>query len=392
MRRFAALMAIMIVLLCGCARATEPAKPPPDEIRGVWISYLDLSMEKESDKSAQAFRKKAQIMLHNLSESGFNTVFLQVRPFGDALYASDLFSYSKILTGEPGKDPGYDPLKIFCTFARKEGLSLHAWINPFRVCPQEQLKQRPPWDEIQKLQKEDPSLFFETDGILYLNPAAVQTRRLLLRGVRELLEHYSVDGVHIDDYFYPSTDPQIDVREYSAYHDAGGTKNLADWRRESINIFVSQLYAIVKSFGQEKIFSISPAVRIAYDRDMLFADVQRWGANDGYCDWLIPQLYVGFRHTSAPFEKMLEQWSSAVSAPHVRLLTGLAAYKCGQSDPYAGAGQNEWIEHTDILPRQIDLSRRTARYAGFVLFAYGNLFGSESNAQRRISVPDLIFT
>ncbi len=374
MRRLIAAALILLLLLDGCTRGAGAGEAAPNEIRAVWISYIDLSMEKEKDRSESAFRKKAKNMLHRLADNGYNTVFLHVRPFGDALYRSDLFSFSRILTGMTGEDPLYDPLSVFCSLAALRGIAVHGWINPFRVCAEKELLARPEWDRMRRLYISKPSAFCEVNGTLYLDPAAQQTRRLLLDCVRELMKNYPLDGIHIDDYFYPTTNIKIDNAEYTAYRDAGGESTLSDWRRCVINTFVSQMYCTVKSFGNNKIFSISPALRIDKNKETLYADVARWGACSGYCDWLIPQLYVGFRHEKYPFDDLLLQWRSLVKSDSVRLLAGLAAYKTGQTDPYAGSGREEWIRDTDILSRQIARVRETDGYSGFVLFSFYNIF------------------
>ena len=374
MRRFAAIILILLLALGGCAKESETTKENADEVRAVWISYIDLSMENEKDKSEEAFRNKAKNMIRNLADSGYNTVFLHVRPFGDALYPSKLFAFSKILTGTSGEDPQYDPLEVFCTLASARSIAVHAWINPFRVCPRSDLLDRPAWDRIRKLYIEEPALLTEVDGILYLDPASTQTRRLLLDGARELLENYPIAGVHIDDYFYPTVKPEIDRAEYDAYRASGGEADLGDWRRSVINTCVSQLYDTVKCFGKDKIFSVSPALRIEANRDTMYADVERWGAYSGYCDWLIPQLYVGFEHEKYPFADMLRQWRALVKTDSVRLIAGLPAYKREQADAYAGTGSEEWVRDADVLSRQIALVRKTHGYDGFAIFSYDSIF------------------
>lgn len=345
---------------------TEP-KPVFEEIRAVWISFSELSMREEPDQTENAFRQKAKTMVENIAKNKMNTVFLHVRPCSDAFYRSEIYPFSSYLTGAEGKDPGYDPLAVFCDYANEYNLSVHAWINPFRICSEENFNNRAPNNPALQM----PESIVRVNGGVYYNPADPAVHALIVSGVRELLQNYPIDGIHIDDYFYPSTDESIDRTFFSAQSE----KPLDEWRRDTVSAFVQSLYKTVKSFGKEKIFSISPAVDIRRNENELYADVTRWAQNDGYCDWLIPQLYVGFEHETFPFEQMTTDWNALTTAQTVKLLFGLSVYKCGDTDKYAGSGCTEWTENSDILSRQLRCIRSFSRYGGFALFSYSYAFG-----------------
>ena len=197
--------------------------------------------------------------------------------------------------------------------------------------------------------------------------------------MREILDNYDVDGIHIDDYFYPSADEKIDKKQFEQYVSSGGEKSLGDWRRDSVSAFAAGLYSLVKSYGEDKIFSISPAGNLNGNSGKLFADVSLWLSCAGYADIIIPQLYFGFENSSMPFEKTAEQWSRAATNDCVRIVWGLAPYKCGKTDKNAGAGEEEWVENDDILSRQLECVRALDRYDGFALFSYSYIFQQKSN-------------
>ena len=366
------------------SQPTTEAVPAREEIRAVWISFTELSMLEEDDRSENAFRKKAKTMVRHMADNKMNTVFLHVRPCSDAFYRSEIYPFSSYLTGTEGKDPGYDPLDIFCEYASEAGLSVHAWINPFRICSAENMDKRAQSNPALQM----PESVVTVRGGVYYNPADPAVHELILSGVRELLQNYPIDGIHIDDYFYPSTDDFIDAELFSKQTQLP----LDEWRRDTISAFVHALYSTVKSYGTEKIFSISPAVDIERNTNELYADVTRWAQEPGYCDWIIPQLYVGFEHETFPFAQAADEWNALVQAENVRLLFGLSVYKCGDTDSYAGTGQKEWTEKTDILQRQLEYIRPLSRCSGFALFSYSYAFGknmsdnSKQEIQRLTSV------
>lgn len=368
------------------------AQAPANEIRAVWISYLDISNMRRGSESA--FRSDAKEMIRKMRDGKMNTVFLQVRPASDAMYRSSLYPYSAYISGTEGKDPGYDALKIFCDCANEAGLSLHAWINPFRVGDASKFDQKAASNPAKKILSDgDPdndSRVVRVGGSLYFDPADRDNQELILAGVRELLQNYAIGGVHIDDYFYPSTDLSIDQKDYDAYTAQGGTESRDNWRRTQINALVSSMYTCVKSFGQQKVFSISPAMEIEKNRSTYYADVSRWAAYGGYCDWLIPQVYVGFDHQTHPFRDTVRQWLSLKRSGSVRLLFGLAAYKCGTEDKYAGSGSREWIENTDILSRQIAYLRSLDGSSGFALFSYAYTFGEKMSNNSNLEMKNVM--
>ncbi len=349
------------------------------EIRAVWIYYSELSMQSVGGGTKAAFESKAKEMTRNIREAGLNTVILHVRPFCDAFYPSEIFPWTAYLTGTQGAAVAYDPLAVFLECAKAEGLSVQGWFNPYRVLLSKD------WDAL--AETNPAKIWYEagetenlllTDTGIYLNPASEKAQALILDGVRELLTKYALDAVHIDDYFYPTTDPAADEAQYAAYRENGGTLSLADWRRENVSNFVSGLYSTVKAVRPEAKVVISPGGDIRKNYETLYADVERWAREPGFLDVLMPQLYYGFENASRPFSDTAAAWADLPLADGVALCFGLAAYKCGKEDKYAGTGKAEWQQHTDILTRQLTLCRTLPHYAGFAIYSYSSVFSENS--------------
>ena len=364
-------------------KSTSAESPPPvqsseqssEEIRAVWMSFYELTLP--NGMTCNTFTEQYDALFQQCEELNLNTIFIHVRPFTDAIYPSEYYPWSEILTGKQGQNPGYDPLAILCDLAEKHGLAPHAWINPFRAART---------DDITRLSAQNPALKHLNPGDGWVkkaagqyvwNPAIRETHALIYDGVRELLRKYDLAGVHIDDYFYPTTDAAFDKAEYEAYQKNGGTRSQGDWRRDHINAFVRGLYSAVKQADPAAIFSISPAADIEKNYNSLYADAALWAREPGYCDWMIPQIYYGFENETMPFEETANDWASLVYHEKCKLIFGLAAYKTGQEDEFAGSGKQEWTQHNDILARQIKAARRLSRCSGFALYSITNIASEE---------------
>lgn len=364
------LMCFVLLFFSSCGGTVEETEKS-EEIRAVWISIYDMSAFK--GMSEGGFRAKAENMFRDIHDRGFQHVFVQMRPSGDALYKSEIFPWSKYISGEQGKSPGYDPLEIFLSVAHSYDLKLHAWINPYRISgtssDMENLSDNNPARAMYEQNASD--IYFSTEGIYY-NPASEKVQKLLLDGVRELVKNYDIDGIHIDDFFYPTTDEEIDKNEFAEYQKNKGNATLSHWRREQVNAFVSGMYSAAKSENENIIVSISPAADIEEDMNTHFADVELWGSETGFCDWLIPQVYYGFKNEYLPYKKVINSWCELVTNENVKLVIGLASYKCGEEDLYAGSGKSEWQNNDGVLCEQLKYLRKK-ECDGFSLFSYNSL-------------------
>lgn len=375
---------IGILLLLAMINSGGIQAAAADELRGVWISYLDWEKLPAEQKAYQAAVDR---MLDRCVELKMNAVFVHVRPDSDAMYPSAYFPWSKFVTGVQGQDPGYDPLKYFIEASHARGLEFHAWINPFRVTGY--LNQ---WEDVcadspagKWLSDDDPAndrRVLVQNGNYYLNPAVPEVRELIISGVREVVAGYDVDGIHFDDYFYPdldNSDPNswFDKPEYDA---AGVAMTITQWRRENINQLIRGVYQAVKEVKPEVRFGVSPegyTVNLRSDR-RLFADVDTWMSQDGYMDYIIPQIYWGFEHKTsdgnpAPFafENNLKIWTALQKRGNVKLYLGLAMYKAG-SNTKDNNEVPEWLRHQDIMKRQVEMGRAAGGVSGYCFYAYGS--------------------
>lgn len=345
-----------------------------DEMRGVWISYLELNMENEEDKSEKAFRDKFEAIAENCKGYGLNTLIVQVRPYGDALYKSDYYPWSHILTGTQGKNPGYDPLKIMCEISRSHNLQIHAWVNPYRVT----LNKTP-----DKLSEDNPysqnnELGIKTDSGTILDPSNEEARKLIINGVVEIVKNYDVDGIQFDDYFYPTDIGEADQKSYDSYVTEFGVENsmnLENWRIANVNMLICETYRAVHSANQNTVFGISPQGNIDNNEE-LYADVKSWCNCRGFVDYICPQIYFSLDNPALSFEDSLESWSKLNYDENVKLYVGLAGYKAGTDDD-----EGTWSESSSILADEYEIIKSNEKAEGFMLYSYASLTNESSREE-----------
>ncbi len=354
------------------------------ELRGVWISYLDWE-KLPADQAG--FQKGVDQILERCVELKMNAVFVHVRSDCDAMYPSAYFPWSRFVTGTQGKDPGYDPLAYFVETAHKRGLQFHAWINPYRVTGNMNR-----WNQVsdqsfvkQWLSDDDSSndrFVLRQNGEYYLNPAVEEVQQRIIGGVREVVENYDVDGIHFDDYFYPEVNDSdegkwFDKPEYDA---SGSSLPINQWRRENVNKLVRGVYQTVKEVKPHVQFGISPEGHVTNLRSesRLFVDIDTWMSKDGYVDYIMPQIYWGFEHklsdgSPAPFafSNNLDTWIQLKKKGNVRLYLGLAMYKTGSGTKDNNAVP-EWLRRNDIIKRQVEAGRTSGQVAGYCFYAYSS--------------------
>ena len=370
MKRIIVLFLCILFCFSACAKPqNQPIeKEKVDEtgkITGIWLTYAELSVKGKA-YTEETYRKYISSLFDSLGKKGITDLFVHVRPFVDALYNSSLFEVSEYASGERGRKAEFDILQICIDEGRKREFKIHAWINPYRIMSV--YKENYLTDGlIKKWYEEDQNIVCRVSGGLYLNPSSDEVQRLIVDGIRELLSSYDIDGIHFDDYFYPPSCGNFDKADYEAYKENGGRLSLADFRRENVNNLLSLSYSTVKAFGKDKIFSVSPSGDISKNYSELYADVSLW-CKGGFCDMIIPQLYYGFQNETKPFEAVLDEWQSLCSGSDVKLCVGLALYKAGAADDFAGKGRNEWLLDNTVIERQKALSEKKGAY-GVVYFS-----------------------
>ena len=337
-----------------------------DDMRGVWITYMDLSMEYESDKSEAAFRKKFEAIAADCKEFGFNTLIVQVRPFCDAIYPSKLFPASHILSGEQGKNAGYDALKTICEICKKLDLKIHAWVNPYRVTAE----QTP-----EKLSDDNPYIKDKSLGIvkksgIILDPSNKKARKLITDGVREIVKNYPVDGVQFDDYFYPPEIGESDSEQYAEYLKTakkGRAMGLMEWRRANVSLLMVETHIAVRESDPNAVFGISPQGNLS-NNAQLCADVVTWCETRGYADYICPQIYFSPDNPALGFEDALNDWTKLYLADGLKLYVGLAGYKAGTD-----ADEGTWQNSDTILAEEYNILKENNKISGFMLYSYASL-------------------
>ena len=337
------------------------------EKRGVFISYIELSKYLKG-KSEEDGIGEIRRMVSNIEELGFTMILLQVRSFSDAIYPSDIFPWSATVSREEGISPGYDILKSFIDICDKEKIELYAWINPYRIRGDE---------DSSDISEDNPAYSYlntevvEVNNGIFYNPASEEARRIIVDGVEELVQNYSVDGVIFDDYFYPND--TIDLEEYEKYQKVHSDVSIEEFRFLQVNELIQDVYQVCHQ--NDTLFGVSPDGNIENNYQKHYADVKTWGSKTEYVDFLMPQIYYGFYNETKAFVSVLNDWENL--ATKVELLPVLAFYKVGAVDNFAKSGSTEWMENDDIIMREVLLTRNLKQYQGFSLFRYDYLFNSE---------------
>ncbi len=370
---------------------TAPVETPKEEIqqpatlnkemRAVWFSFFELE-NMLMRQSESAFTENIAAAFDNVKSLGLNTVIMQVRPYADAVYPSEYFPWSYLVAGTEGEAPAFDPLKIMIREAHNRGLFLEAWINPYRIRNSNYNDPLSADNVVSDFLKSGDAI--EYNGGIYFDPASEKARQLIVDGVKEIAANYNVDGIHFDDYFYPTTDEAFDKTSYDAYKQGGGRLSLAEWRRENVNVLVKAVYSAVHNTKSGLRFGISPQGNLENNYNKQFIDVAKWLSSGGYVDYICPQVYFGFENDTSPYAETVEQWNDLIKNSNVELLIGLAPYKVGTEDTWAGEGKNEWKENSDLLSRMVSCAREEERYSGFVLFRYDSVFAPADEVKNQI--------
>lgn len=355
---------------------TNEISSPKHELRGAWISTVEnIDWPAKGDTDPESQREDFVELLDELQAAGINAVFAQVRPTADSFFPSEYFPWSHWLTGEQGVAPadGYDPLAFMIEEAHKRNMEFHAWINPFRIAMHtnvDALVENHP-------ARLNPDWVVAYEGKLYFNPGVEAARNYITEGVNEIVEKYDVDGIHMDDYFYPYPSSQAfdDSVQYNAYVSAGGTMNLGDWRRSNVNEVVSGLYDTIKDNKSYVKFGISPfgiwknkasdptgsATNGLESYSAIYADTRTW-IKEGWVDYIAPQIYWHFGYNAAAYDVLVDWWMNEVEqnaqVHDVHLYIGHATYKVGTSN---------W-EHPDQLPAQLRFNQDKG-VQGSILFS-----------------------
>lgn len=345
------------------------------EFKGVWVcTVANMDYPSKSTTDSKVLKQEAIQILDNAKKLGFNAIILQVRPSGDAIYKSKIYPWSSFLTGTQGLAPdnNFDPLAFFIIEAHKRNLQLHAWINPYRVTSSSYYNN--------KLSKNNPAVKYpklvvkHTDGKLYLNPGIPESRKIIIDGISEIIKNYNVDGIHLDDYFYPGKDFP-DLATYKAY--GKGYKNISDWRRSNNTTLIKSIHNLIHKAKPKMAFGVSPFGIWANNKSTklgsatngkesyidMYADTRSWVKNK-YLDYIAPQIYWEIGNKAADYKTLLNWWGNVVAGTGVKLYIGQASYKANNPDP-----KSPWYG-TSELDRQIKLNKQNKNVSGNIMFRY----------------------
>ena len=345
------------------------------DVKAMWLSQFDLNgiYTKSGKQRPEAdFTSRIKKVLANLKDMGFNTVYLQVRPNADSMYPSDHYPMSKYVVGSYGSVADYDPVPIIVAEAHALGLSIHAWINPMRAMTTKEIESVDDRFAIKKWYGgEERGMYIVASGNnYYLNPAYEDVRKLIINGATEILTKYEFDGLHMDDYFYPTKDEAFDFSAYMEYKRNGGKLLLSEFRMAELNKLIAGLYAATKACDEGLLFGISPAGNINNVRGD-YADVDTWCAKDGYIDYICPQVYFGLEHQTYDFKSVCKTWQNIIKNGKVDLIIGMTFGKAlSKEDKWAGSGKDEWANNRDVLKRCLEHTKQLQKCTGVSVFCY----------------------
>jgi uncharacterized lipoprotein YddW (UPF0748 family) len=352
--------------------ATVNAQQSPNyEFRGVWVASVE-NIDWPSKKGLSVVQQKEEYirLLDMHQANGMNAMVVQIRPAGDAFYPSQYEPWSEYLTGKQGLPPTpyYDPLEFMIAETHKRGMEFHAWVNPYRavfnilkssVAPTHVTKLHPEWFVVYGDKK-------------YFNPGLPAVREHTVRVIKDIVARYDVDAIHMDDYFYPYRIAGKEFPDQKAFETYGGKLNKDDWRRSNCDSIIVQLYRTIRATNPRVKFGISPfgvwrnksqdpmgsntkAGQTNYDD--LYADILLW-LNNGWIDYVTPQLYWERGHKLADYDVLLKWWNDNGYGKHIYIGQGI--YRAGSND--AWKNKNE-------LPDQINELRKYKTTQGSIYFS-----------------------
>lgn len=312
-------------------------------LKAAWVSTVyNLDWPSAKSYGNQLLQQQEyKALLDDLQAMGMNTVFVQVRPSGDALYPSDIVPWSKVLTGKQGTAPGYDPLAFMIEETHQRGMGFHAWFNPFRANTDTDLSKL----ASNHVAVAQPDWILKSGNGLIINPGIPAARQHIIDTIMEVVNGYDIDGVHLDDYFYPSSGGLQDDSTFKNYN-TNSLSTKEDWRRDNINEFVRLLGESIHNAKPKLQFGISPfgvwrnkaadatgsdtsAGVTAYDS--MSADVRTWIRQD-WIDYVVPQIYWSLSFNAARYDKLVDWWVGEVSGTGVDLYIGHSPYKLGTKE------------------------------------------------------------
>lgn len=377
---------LALLMVCGIlAPVQTEAAASSDDYRAVWFSYYDYEeyLDSADSNNASEFTSFFRNVVSKCKTRGMNRIIVQVRPTGDAIYDSDIFPTSAYISGKQGRDISYDPLEIMVEETHRQGLAIEAWINPYRVSfntSYSQLSKDNParkWHESSNASERRNVLSY--NGQLYYNPSKPEVRQLIIDGVEEIVRNYDVNGIHMDDYFYPSFSSSnynktFDAQEYNASTEKQNGMSIKNYRRKQVNKLVKGIKKAIDAIDPDVVFGISPAGNIdsLNSKYSYYVNIKKWTNSTKFVDYIAPQIYWGFSHKTAKFDRMTDRWADMVDQSKVKLYIGIPAYKMGQPSNGTTKAERKELKSKTLL-------KKMAKYVvkndidGIIVFDYADL-------------------
>ena len=290
---------------------------PKREFRGAWMHTVSGHYKGMGTAEMQ---KLLIEQLNSLQEAGINAIIFQVRPEADALYISNIEPWSRFLTGKQGQAPSplWDPMAFMIEQCHKRGMEVHAWVNPYRVKTNLKSELAPT-----HIYWQHPEWFLQYGNQLYFDPGLPESRKYICKVMKDIVDRYDVDAIHMDDYFYPYPIAGQDFPDNLSFARYGmGFSNKQDWRRDNVNVLVKELHELIHTEKPWVKFGISPFgiyrnkksdpngsdTKGLQNYDDLYADILLW-INNGWVDYTIPQVYWEIGHPAADYETLVGWWA-----------------------------------------------------------------------------------
>jgi uncharacterized lipoprotein YddW (UPF0748 family) len=370
------LAAAAAMLVASMSHADAQNVSPKREMRGVWIStHISLDWPSRFDTPAQQQAKLKAILDHNKA-TGMNAAFVQVRSQADAMYPSELEPWSYYLTNQQGRapSPAWDPLQFAIDETRKRGMEFHAWINPYRAVATASNQNNTAMYAPKHVSLAHPEWLLTVGTVKILNPGLPAVRDHVVNVIMDIVNRYDVDGIHFDDYFYPSGTTG-DEAAFAA--DPRGFPNtpegLADWRRDNINILIARVGDGIRAAKPWVKFGVSPSGIYRSSTDpavgsptsagasqhysSMFADTRKW-IREGWVDYLAPQVYWFIGQAGSDYKLLVPWWNNNAYERHMYI--GLADYKVNTAG---------WLDPNQIN-NQIAMNRAHANIGGQIHFRH----------------------
>lgn len=356
---------------------TPPTNPtsitlPAKELRGVWMATVwGIDWPQSTDVTTQ--KQEYTSYLDLFVKHNINAVFVQVRGMADAFYDSPYEPWAKVLTGTTNGNPGYNVLKFMIDEAHKRGLAFHAWINPYRIATRSGATASFP-----ALDARIPaSMVKDYNKIRIYNPALPSVQQRIIDIVKDIVSKYEVDGIHMDDYFYPALDTGESMNDDTEYKLYGGDYNsITTFRIGNVNKVIKGIHEAIQSIRPQVVFSVSPSGNNEYNLNQLYADVANW-SRSSWTEIIIPQLY----YNASTFQSRLSWWTQNAAQKNA-LMIGYGVYRFGDSTQGADFATNAQL----FTEMSLAATNNTVR--GSVLYSANSL---KKNSADVLSVIDRFY-